>query len=152
MKTPKTAKKQKTSNAAGLEGARVPSASLFIGVDPVPASRPRVTRWGTYYGKTYKAWMKAAADILGMFTPVSELMSCPLVVRLTHIVQKARTSKLEWPRGDVDNYAKATLDAITKAQIIWHDDDQIVGLISSKRFADPGEQPGTLVEVFYPQP
>ena len=31
---------------------------------PVPASRPRVTRWGTYYGKNYTRWRKAADDLL----------------------------------------------------------------------------------------
>jgi Holliday junction resolvase RusA-like endonuclease len=72
----------------------------------------------------------------------------PLFVRITNIVQKAKTSKLVWPRGDVDNYAKAPLDAITKAATVWHDDDQVVDLHTSKRFANPGEQPGTLVEVY----
>lgn len=77
-----------------------------------------------------------------------ELVSGPLFVRLTSVVQKAKTSKLLWPRGDVDNYAKAPLDAITKAQVLWHDDDQVLELVTSKRFALPGEQPGTHVEVF----
>ena len=27
---------------------------LIFDINPVPASRPRVTRWGTFYGKKYK--------------------------------------------------------------------------------------------------
>jgi Holliday junction resolvase RusA-like endonuclease len=124
--------------------------SFFIPVPPVPASRPRVTRWGTYYGKTYKEWMKAAALWLEKkeFNVSRDYFTGELFVRLSHVIQKARTSKREWPRGDVDNYAKATLDAITKAEIMWHDDDQVVSLVTSKRYAVLGDVPGTLVEVY----
>ena len=34
---------------------------LIIPLNPVPASRPRVGRWGVHYAKTYATWMKQAA-------------------------------------------------------------------------------------------
>lgn len=33
-----------------------------------------------------------------------------------------------YPKGDVDNYAKSVLDAITKNGTYWHDDSQVVHL------------------------
>lgn len=41
-----------------------------------------------------------------------------------------------WPIGDVDNYMKSPLDAITKAEIWWQDDVQIVGAFAIKRFVE----------------
>ena len=31
--------------------------SLWIGGQPVPASRPRVSKFGVYYSKTYNRWI-----------------------------------------------------------------------------------------------
>ena len=31
---------------------------FVINVNPVPASRPRVTKWGTYYGKNYERFRR----------------------------------------------------------------------------------------------
>ena len=33
---------------------------LSIPLNPVPASRPRVSKWGTYYPKRYATWKKDA--------------------------------------------------------------------------------------------
>ncbi len=114
---------------------------------PVPASRPRVTRWGVYYTKTYETWRKLAEAA----TPPGSLFldaSIPLLVVVSSVVQKPKTGKLSRPKGDVDNYAKAPLDTITKSGGYWHDDDQLVHLLSSKRYAQPGEEPRTLIEIY----
>jgi Holliday junction resolvase RusA-like endonuclease len=108
--------------------------------NPVPASRPRVTKWGTYYSKTYKDWMRwAEANIPEGGDP-------PLPghydVVLEFIVAKPRTSKLTRPVGDVDNYAKAILDVLTKKGY-WPDDADVVCLQASKRFAHEDEEPRT---------
>lgn len=129
-----------------VAGDASPAAVLFR-VNPVPASRPRVTRWGTYYGKLYKAWMEAVADVAKENPPGFSLPTGPLFVINENVIEKPRTSERQYPRGDVDNYAKAALDAITKNKLAWGDDDQVVALLTIKRFASPGEQPHTNTKV-----
>ncbi|TPL94791.1 RusA family crossover junction endodeoxyribonuclease [Mesorhizobium sp. B2-3-10] len=107
-----------------------------------PCPRPRVTRWGVHYPKTYTAWKKQAeADIRRLATAhyagrvcvVIECVECPPRSD-TH---KRREERLQsgWPRGDVDNLAKAVLDAMTQAGV-WGDDTQVVTLTCSKRYGE----------------
>lgn len=115
-------------------------------IPPVPASRPRVTRWGTYYAKGYAAWIKAA-------TPTHPATNDPDATSRFHVVidiigEKPRTSKLPSPRGDVDNYAKGPLDIVTKNHGVWKDDSQIDCLFVSKRWAEPNETPRTDVHIW----
>lgn len=110
---------------------------VVLRCNPVPASRPRVTRWGTYYGKTYKAWRELADREL---PAAPRCASGHLHVELEFAVRRPKTTKRTNPRGDVDNYAKAMLDAMTKKNY-WGDDDQIVSLLCTKRFTSEGEEP-----------
>lgn len=119
---------------------------FFINTKPVPASRPRVSRWGTFYGKNYTNWRKEAADILnGM--PESRLEG-PLFVITKVVCPKPKTSKRDYPRGDTDNYEKAVWDSITSSDVGWIDDDQIVINLTYKRFAEQGEACGVYVSIY----
>ncbi len=126
------------------------TSKVVIPVNPVPASRPRVTRWGTYYSKTYAAWRKAADELI-LPSPHAPLDGhLWVIVRIA--VQRPKTTKRTNPRGDVDNYVKAALDAITGLKSnpkgYWHDDDQIVDLEAYKFFADEGrDPPGTYLVI-----
>ena len=40
-------------------------------------------------------------------------------------------------KPDTDNYIKSTLDALTG--VLWHDDSQIVKLVSEKRYGETGK-------------
>jgi Holliday junction resolvase RusA-like endonuclease len=112
---------------------------LVILLPPVPASRPRVGRWGVFYSKGYARW-KAEAD--GLLQDVTgDFTEAALSVEVEQVCQKPKTSKRFYPRGDVDNHAKGPLDAITRTGRIWKDDDQIVELTVTKRFAKENEQP-----------
>lgn len=62
------------------------------------------------------------------------------------IVQRPKASKFASPRGDVDNYAKAPMDAATKAGV-WGDDGQVRFLAVLKRWTMPGEAPGVTLTV-----
>ena len=122
--------------------------SLSIDTKPVPASRPRVSKWGTYYAKTYRRWRDQAAILLREARCGPEPLSGPLAV-LTEIVSpKARTSKRHWPQGDNDNYEKAIWDVITNQNRFWGDDDQIVFNATWKRYAKANETPGVRLHVY----
>lgn len=116
---------------------------LSIPLNPVPASRPRVTRWGVHYTKTYAKWKKQAGLYLPQGYPT--FPGQKVCVLAEHWVQRPKTTKLESPRGDVDNYLKATLDAITSCGAVWTDDDQVVLVLSTKEYAT--EEPRTDVLV-----
>lgn len=121
-----------------------PTLGVSFCLNPVPASRPRVTRWGTYYGKNYTAWRKAAMELI---KDSKESISDPCTVLIEQIVEKPKTSKKKYPRGDVDNYAKAPADILTKKNF-WDDDDLITGMWTSKRFAEEDEEPRTEVTIY----
>lgn len=115
---------------------------VFLATDPAPASRPRLSHFGgVHYGETYStfyadcqrqlAFMKADVKVTGVFD-----------VLLEFIVTKPKTGKMLLPRGDVDNFAKGPMDAITKAEKIWKDDSQVSFMAVTKRYAAPGESPG----------
>lgn len=143
-----------TATTAGMTTTSEPRAEVtrhrgtfaltVLGLSPVPASRPRVTRWGTYYTKTYKAWIAAAEKAI----PQSrDPLTGPLTISVEFVVQRPKTSKRAYPKGDIDNYEKAVYDMLTKRGY-WHDDDQLVTTSTvTKRFTEPGEEPGFTVIV-----
>ena len=103
-------------------------------LNPVAASRPRVSKWGTYFSGPYKDFRNEVVAVihstLGEWTPTAS----PIKVKVGVYPIKPRTSKLEYPRPDVDNYAKAVLDSCNEK--VWVDDSQIVELIVTKRWSD----------------
>ncbi|WP_164260828.1 RusA family crossover junction endodeoxyribonuclease [Stenotrophomonas maltophilia] len=122
-------------------------ASLTFPFDPVPASRPKVSRWGVYYGKTYKTWKESAEKHL----PAGDLdlsPTDPVLVVIIAVCKRAKTSKAAFPKGDVDNLAKGPMDVVTKATGYWADDKQVMWLLSGKRWAQPDEEPRTEVHLY----
>ena len=110
---------------------------LRLNLDPVPASRPRVSKWGTYYGKRHQAFRKEA---LASFDDMRErgllpevLLSGGLQVWAAFYIRKPKTTKLKTPRGDIDNYLKLLLDCATG--YIWEDDTQVEKVCGYKEFA-----------------
>ena len=90
---------------------------FLFDTEPVPASRPRVSRYGTYYGK---AFQEEVSEFRKEFRP---LLSDRLKIEAFFLVKKPKTSKLNHPRGDIDNYLKALLDSCN--ELVWRDDVQI---------------------------
>ena len=128
---------------------------LDVPVKPVPASRPNVTRWRTYYGKQYTAFRDEAKKFLAELrhSPVA-VYDGPLAVLTEIICPRPKSTKKYWPRGDIDNYEKAIWDSITNSKRWWADDDQIVFNASHKRWAGKHEQPGIQLTIYpleYPE-
>ncbi|WP_432431167.1 RusA family crossover junction endodeoxyribonuclease [Mesorhizobium loti] len=103
-----------------------------------PCPRPRITRWGVHYPKTYIAWKKQAE--VDLRKQVKSLLAGRLSVVIECVElppksdsKKQRQGRLEggWPRGDVDNLAKSVLDAMTAAGG-WSGDAQVVRLTVAK--------------------
>lgn len=120
--------------------ARAGLFSLWIGGVPVPAGRPRVTKWGTYYPKSYTNWIKASKPAVEAMPIVPLTGNVALVVEVNCVPPKKTDHTA--PMGDVDNFAKGPMDLITKLGKSWKDDRQIVSLTVVKRWIAEGEEPG----------
>lgn len=118
---------------------------FVINLVPVPASRPRVGKFGTYYSKRYDDWKNSATKFVPTGTePTVE----PVAVTLEVVCKRPAKPTKAFPQGDVDNLAKGPLDVITQAGTVWVDDTQVTQLTVRKRYAYPGEEPHTRVQVF----
>ena len=121
---------------------------FFIPVRPVPASRPRISRFGSYYSKGYTEFRKDAYKFLktirDKYPPVGGVgfrIDCEVVCR------KPKRPSNKYPRGDNDNYEKGIYDAITYAGMVWEDDIQIVENYTHKRYQEQGEEYGIYVTI-----
>lgn len=119
---------------------------IFLPVEPTPASRPRVSKWGVFYGKNYERFRREVREVIHDMD-ISGKIDGPLVVLMEFVVTPPKTTKRDYPRGDVDNYAKGPLDSITSHAELWTDDDQIVSMSVHKRFAEAGETSG--IHIYY---
>ena len=117
------------------------SISLSIPCDPVPASRPRVTRFGrTYYEKRYAAFKKSFKEQLVEWASANRHImfarTAVLSLRLMINVTRPPTTKLSCPMPDVDNYAKAVMDAGN--EVLWEDDTSVRCLLVEKSWDSSG--------------
>lgn len=123
-----------------------------LALPPRPASRPQFTCRGrfavAYNDPKYKAWLADATELLAL-QPIPEGWDkdAPFAVRLRFNVLKPRTSKLLYPKPDIDNYEKSFLDAVTKVGTIWADDSQVIALPTAKRFVLDEADEGILFNI-----
>lgn len=129
--------------------------SLTIEGAPVPAARPRVTRWGTYNEPKYDRYKKQVAIEYWNKYHNEQMFDrgVPLLAKLHFYrpIQKGLSKKEHERRAkhevkpivkpDLDNYEKAIYDGLKKA---WFDDGQIVKHETEK---DYDENPRTEIEV-----
>ncbi len=106
---------------------------LKFPLEPVPASRPRVTKWGAYYGKRYTQFRKDAGLVIPeVYT--DQPLTGTLEVSVWFYCKRPKTTKRTEPRGDVDNYVKALLDSCNGK--VFEDDDQIKRITATKQYED----------------
>lgn len=121
---------------------------------PVPQPRPRISTWGgrgrAYTPKDHpvgpyrqavaiRAALAAKAARWEQATgPVEVEITCQFQRPPSHATKAGgvRTTAPAFPpRADVDNLAKAVLDAVSDSGVVWDDDDQVVRLVVSKGYA-----------------
>lgn len=119
-------------------------ARFSIEAKPVPAARPKVSKFGAYYPKSHTVYKTLLELILPQY--LTTTLDKPMEVRLMFVVDRYKTSDYPTIRADVDNLAKLPLDCMTKCNF-WTDDSLVVALTSLKRFCLEGEVPHTKVRV-----
>ncbi len=118
--------------------------TIRIPVKPVPASRPRIPRYGKpYFPKTYRKWRDDAKEVV----PSSTLaLAVPIQVDVLFAIPRAKTSKLVIPWGDGDNFEKALYDLLTRLGYL-EDDKWITTGTWRKRFLPHGTEGYTLITI-----
>ena len=113
-------------------------------INPVPASRPRVSRWSTYYPKKYTKFKKDMEALTSEMetTPSEKLVSVELEfgIMIPKSWSKKKKEKLNNTycsnNSDIDNYIKAILDSLNG--IVYIDDKQVVELFAKKIYSEEG--------------
>tara|TARA_R100000458_G_scaffold59698_1_gene71234 strand:- start:6788 stop:7171 length:384 start_codon:yes stop_codon:yes gene_type:complete len=121
-------------------------SEFVFNINPIAASRPRVSKWGAYYTGPYKKFktdaVKTVADTLGPeWTPIEENLRTEVFVYVT----KPKRTKLDYPKADIDNYLKAIFDCLNGK--LWVDDKQVVVVHAEKAWTEPGEEGYFVVRV-----
>jgi len=102
-------------------------------ISPVAASRPRVSKWGTYYTGTYKEFREQARPIITAVLDGLSPTDKDLKVYVKLCVEKPKSTKLDYPRPDIDNYLKSIFDLMNGH--LWLDDRQIVYVQATKEWS-----------------
>ena len=113
-------------------------------INPVPASRPRVSRWSTYYPKKYTKFKKDMEALTSEMetTPSEKLVSVELEFGIMIPKSWSKKKKEELNNtycsnnSDIDNYIKAILDSLNG--IVYVDDKQVVELFAKKIYSEEG--------------
>lgn len=129
--------------------AFTPMKPIELDVEPMPCPRPRVRVAGkfarAYYPAPYNNWKDAVARLIVEKRKGRAPLIGPLSVTIRVRCTRPKTSKLQFPKPDSDNYAKSILDACTAAGV-WNDDSQVVDLSVFKRWRFNNE-PRVVIEI-----
>lgn len=108
-----------------------------LDVVPIPKGRPRVTKTGMGYTpkrtRDYEQTLKNSLFIQCRLPPFNDAVTISIEF---HLPKLKRKTKSTWPTpmGDIDNYAKAVLDAANG--ILFTDDRLIDNLSLRKIYSD----------------
>lgn len=105
---------------------------LIFAIKPVPKGRPRLSRYGGAYTpkETVEFENAIKALVKGQFR--RHPIEGPLAVEVKLFFKAPKKASKPYPRGDLDNYVKAVLDALNG--VVWVDDAQIIGIAAFKGY------------------
>lgn len=110
--------------------------TFFIPIDPVAKGRPKMAANGHVYTpaetRAYEDEIKSL--LLKHRRHFAVMFNLPLKITLHFFIKPPKKAVRHYPcvRPDLDNYAKAVLDAMNG--IVFKDDGQIITLSISKRY------------------
>lgn len=113
-----------------------------IDINPVSASRPRVTRRGTYYAKAYETFKKVFPLLVGRQKKLEGPLSAYMEFHIAMPKSWSKKKKLEMNGQyhtqvpDSDNLQKAVLDSLNGN--VYDDDSQVCQIFAVKRWAERG--------------
>jgi Holliday junction resolvase RusA-like endonuclease len=114
---------------------------ITIPLNPLPCPRPRIATRGkfahAYYPASYKTWKEKAAEYIAERNTRKAPLKGPLMLDVRFYCERPKTTKLDAPKPDIDNYLKSLMDACTAAEV-WEDDAQVVYVVARKDWAEPG--------------
>ena len=114
-------------------------SEFVFNVNPIAASRPRVSKWGAYYTGPYKKFkIEAAKTVMDTLGPEWEPLEGNLRTEVFIYVTKPKRTKLDYPKADIDNYLKAIFDCLNGK--LWVDDKQVVVVHATKAWTNPNEE------------
>jgi Holliday junction resolvase RusA-like endonuclease len=116
----------------------------------MPSPRPRFRVIKGKFASAYmpKKYTDHTAELVEQLKLIkSEPREGALHVDAVYWCRKPKTSKLAYPKPDVDNYEKTLLDAITKAGNLWHDDHQVVSVTHRKAWSPEDGHVGYSVSI-----
>lgn len=111
--------------------------SFTLALPPVAAPRPRIRVHNgvgfAYYTGKYKKFLTEAPKAIPE-SPLFFEKGTPLHVDVRLMCPSPKKPANPYPVGDIDNYLKSILDAITKNGTYWHDDAQIESITAKKEY------------------
>ncbi len=114
------------------------SEVLIYDLRPIPAPRPRVTRWGTYNDPKYTAYKDTIKSLTKMGKPFDGAIRMTILFQFakTKSWSKKKKANAYWhtQRPDTDNLTKGIQDALNG--IAYKDDSQICDLDVVKIWGD----------------
>ena len=130
---------------------------LTLPLQPVACPRPRVSKFGTYYPKTYKDFVKRASAFISLEYKelIGQLQDEPLQVDYIFVFNRPaymqakkykRERVLHTKRPDLDNLVKACNDILQSTNIIL-DDSLIYSSSSYKYYSAATEGPSIDIKI-----
>lgn len=121
---------------------------IFIPFEPVACSRPRVTRYGTYYSAPYKTFKKAVTDYLKKNYLAGMFKDSLLTIEYLFIMPRPKSLYRKKDcdgrihhskKPDLDNLIKSINDVLQLSNII-EDDSKIYQVSACKQIAAKDEK------------
>lgn len=121
--------------------------NIKIPINPIPASRPRVTRYGTFYKEPYNSFKavfrrlvindslktKSSSYDMSMALKMTIVFYVKTPISMSRKKQMLLEGQYHTKRPDLDNLIKSIKDAMNG---VWYkDDSQVVSLVAEKRWS-----------------